>query len=416
LSDFVQTTTRLGSRIIEALEDAARFSTTERGVTRFFCTPEHRALVDWLRARMEEAGLSASLDDAGNLVGRLAGPTPDSPVLILGSHQDSVRQGGKFDGMLGIVVPIACMAEINATGPRLPFAIEVIAFGDEEGGRFQSTLVGSRAIAGRFEHAALTSLDSTGTSMAQAMRDFGLAPERIGTLARDPARVLGFVEVHIEQGPILEREGLPVGVVTAITGIERHKVRLIGRAGHAGTTPMVARRDALAAAAELVLFVERLCRETDRLVGVVGELSVEPGAVNVIPACCSLTVELRSPERTIRGRGRAALGRELERLQAERGVASESRMTYEADGVACSRRLAGILEEAVRGQGLRVKHLFSGAGHDGLAMKDLTEIAMLFVRCRDGLSHHPDEAIDSADAEVAARVLISFLEAMPVSP
>jgi allantoate deiminase len=412
----MQSMTPLGKRTMDLLEQAARFSTTEHGVTRFFCTPEHRGLVDWLGGRMVEAGLTASLDDAGNLVGRLNGPAPDSRLLIFGSHQDSVRHGGKYDGMLGIVLPIVCLAEMNATGRRLPFAVEVIAFGDEEGGRFHSTLVGSRAVAGRFERAALSSLDSTGMSMEQAMREFGLAPERIEALARDPARVLGFVEVHIEQGPVLERAGLPVGVVTAITGIERHQIRLVGQAGHAGTTPMAARHDALAAASEVVLFVERMCRETDQLIGVVGELSVEPGAVNIIPALCSLSVELRSPKRTVRERARAELERELQRIHAERKVASESALTYEADGVACSPRLVGMLEAAIRRRGLPVKRLFSGAGHDGLAMKGLTEIAMLFVRCREGLSHHPDESIDIGDAEAAAQILITFLKAMPGRP
>jgi allantoate deiminase len=248
--------------------------------------------------------------------------------------------------------------------------------------------------------------------METAMREFGLTPDRISEIARDPAKTIGFVEVHIEQGPVLENEGLPVGIVTAITGIERHKVRLLGRAGHAGTTPMAARRDALAAASELVLFIERLCRESQRLVGVVGQLAIKPGAVNVIPASCDLTIELRSPDRDIRVRGRAAMYRELKRIGATRGVTAETDKTYEAEGIVCSQRLSTELEAAIKRCGLRPKRLFSGAGHDGLAMNDLTEVGMLFVRCRDGLSHHPDEAITAADAEVAARVLISFLESL----
>jgi len=401
---------QLGETALRYLDEAARFSTTEVGVTRFFCTDEHHALAQWLRMRMEEAGLACTLDHAGNLIGRREGPSPDSPTLILGSHQDSVRQGGKYDGMLGIILPIVCLADLAANGRALPYAVEVIAFGDEEGGRFSSTLVGSRAVAGRFDAKMLAATDATGMSMEAAMRAFGLAPDRIGEVARDPTKTIGFLEVHIEQGPVLESEGLPVGIVTAITGIERHQIRLLGRAGHAGTTPMAVRRDALAAASELVLFVERLCRESQRLVGVVGQLKIEPGSVNVIPASCDLTVELRSPDRDVRSRGRAAMYRELERIGTTRGVTAETTQTYEAEGIACSSRLSAELETAVKRCGLRPKRLFSGAGHDGLAMNDLTEVGMLFVRCRDGLSHHPDEAITAADADAAAQVLIVFLE------
>jgi allantoate deiminase len=244
------------------------------------------------------------------------------------------------------------------------------------------------------------------------MREFGLAPERIDEVARDPARVMGFVEVHIEQGPVLERERLPVGVVTAITGIERHSVRIAGRAGHAGTTPMVARHDALTAGAEIVLFVERLCRETERLVGVVGRLAIEPGSVSVIPALCELTVELRSPDREIRLRARDAIYTELERVAATRGVTAETTTIYEAEGIECSPGLVTALETAIERCGLSPKRIFSGAGHDGLAMAELTDVGMLFVRCRDGLSHRADESITAADADAAARVLIVLLETL----
>ncbi|WP_246479120.1 allantoate amidohydrolase [Kaustia mangrovi] len=401
--------TTLGQDIMARLDEAARFSEPGPGVTRFFLTPEHRQVADLVRRWMEEAGLAVHMDAAGTVVGRLEGPAPDAPTLIVGSHVDTVREGGKYDGMLGVVMPIVCAQEIRRSGTALPYALEIVAFGDEEGARFPTTLIGSRALSGLFDPATLDLADRAGVTLGQAFADFGLDPAGIPALKRDPEKTLGYVEVHIEQGPVLEAEDLPVGVVTAITGIERHTVAFTGKASHAGTTPMETRRDALAGAAQAIAAVERIARETDDLVGTVGSILMEPNVINVIPARCELGVELRSPERGIRETARRTVLESCEEIARARGLGFEHTLGYEEDGAACSPRIVAALKEAVEADGYRPRELFSGAGHDGLAMSALTDIGMLFVRCRDGLSHHPDEHIAEEDADAGARVLLSFL-------
>lgn len=399
----------LGERILDLAERAARHSEPGRGVTRLLGTPEHKALLADLSVWMEDAGLSVELDGAGNLVGRTP-PVAGAKTLIVGSHQDSVRQGGKYDGMLGILLPLVVLADLHRSGTALPVNIELVAFSDEEGARFSSTLVGSSALAGTFEPALLKARDREGMSLADALRALGSDPSTIPDLARDPTTLAGFLEVHIEQGPVLESLDLPVGIVTAITGIERHSVRIDGRAGHAGTTPMHLRRDALVAATEVVRIVDRLCRDTEDLVGVVGELNVTPNAVNVIPSRVDLTIELRSPSTVIRRRARDDLFREIDAALAPNPCEWHRELRYEQTEVRCADAIQSRLARSIEAEGFQPHRLFSGAGHDGLAMNALTEVGMLFVRCKDGLSHHPDEAITADDADSAARVLRHCLQ------
>lgn len=401
--------TILGERIMALSEAAARHTEPGPGITRVLGSPQHQAVLRDLEQWMRAAGLTTELDGAGNLVGRTV-PVPGAKTLIIGSHQDTVRQGGRYDGMLGILLPLVVLEDLHQRGVRLPVNVELIAFSDEEGTRFSSTLVGSSAIAGCFDPALLKTTDHSGATLASALRDLGADPDTIPSLGRDAKQVTGFLEVHIEQGPLLESLNLPVGVVTAITGIERHRVRVTGQAGHAGTTPMHLRRDALVAATEVVRAVDELCRRTDDLVGVVGELSVTPNAVNVIPSAVELTIELRSPVSDIRRRARDDLFAGLtRRLQASPCQWHHERV-YEQSEVACAPRLQDRLAHSIETLGYPVHYLFSGAGHDGLAMDKLTDVGMLFVRCRDGLSHHPDEAITTEDAEIAARVLSHCLQ------
>src|SRR5215208_6144168 len=264
-------------RIMERCEALARHSELPGGLTRVFLSPEQRAATDKVLAWMREAGMQAKLDAIGNAAGRYEGNRPGLPCLMLGSHLDTVRDAGKYDGMLGVISAIECVHALNAAGRRLPFAIEVIGFGDEEGVRFGTTLLGSRAVAGIFDLAALKARDAQGKTMAEALREFGLDAGGIPQLARNKGDVLAYAELHIEQGPVLESEGLPVGVVTAINGFSRLRVTLRGAAGHAGTVPMKLRRDALAATAECVLAVERIARGHPELVGTVGRLEAKPG-------------------------------------------------------------------------------------------------------------------------------------------
>lgn len=394
----------MGDRIMELAEQAARHSQPGPGVTRLLGTPEHKAVLADLSDWMEQAGLTVALDGAGNLVGRTP-PVAGAKTLIIGSHQDTVRQGGKYDGMLGVLLPLVVLEDLHRSQTPLPLNIELVAFSDEEGARFASTLVGSSALAGTFNPALLEAQDRNGISMGEALRELGADPSTIPSLARNPEHIAGFLEVHIEQGPVLESLDLPVGIVTAITGIERHSVSLIGKAGHAGTTPMHLRRDALVAATEVVRIVDRLCRETDDLVGVVGELNVTPNAVNVIPSRVDLTVELRSPSTAIRQEAREQLFREIVSALDDSPCDWQHDCRYEQAEVRCSDAIQDRLALAIEAEGHKPHRLFSGAGHDGLAMDALTEVGMLFVRCEDGLSHHPDEAITARDADSAARVL-----------
>ncbi len=400
----------LGQLIFDRLEEAATHSQPGPGVTRLFLSDEHRALTPLIRDWMTKAGLESEIDAAGNIVGRDQKAMDGAPTLILGSHQDTVVSGGKYDGMLGVALPIAVIEQIRKSGIELPFGIEVVAFGDEEGTRFQSTLVGSRALAGKHDPKSLDATDDRGISVADALRDFGCTPDDIPNLKRDKKNTLGFVEVHIEQGPVLEKREIPVGVVSALTGIERHRIRIQGKASHAGTTPMHNRHDALVAAADVIHQVEAICSATEGMVGVVGKIEVSPNAVNVIPDHVDLTIELRAPERFVRVNGRGQILSALPNIATNRRVEISADQTYEAEGVPCADWIMNGLGQAIGEQGFEPFRLFSGAGHDGLAMHNLCDIGMLFVRCRDGLSHHPDEAVTAQDIDVAAKVLIDFLQ------
>ncbi len=403
-----------GELAMRWLDEAAAFSEPGPGVTRVLGSREHQSLLKTLREWYAESGADRVwLDDAGNLVGRWEGTGNNARTLLIGSHQDTVRQGGRYDGIMGVLLPLAVLHDLYQSGERPDTAVELIAFSDEEGTRFASTLVGSSAVAGNFNPELLHATDADGQTLEQALKDLGSDPGRIGAVARDPASVSGFFEVHIEQGPILESEDLPVGIVTAITGIERHQLTIEGKAGHAGTTPMHLRQDALVAAARVVEAVHQLCLGTDNLVGVVGQLNVTPGAVNVIPGSVSLSIELRSPDSDIRVASRRHLLQQIDTLIDQSGCRWQSRLTYEQGEVSCSPAVQKALDDAIQQQGLTPRYLFSGAGHDGLAMHHLTQIGMLFMRCREGLSHHPDESVRSDDLDTTAAVIDTFIRHWP---
>jgi allantoate deiminase len=291
----------------------------------------------------------------------------------------------------------------------LPFAIEVVGFADEEGVRFGATLLGSRAVAGTFDPAALDAVDADGVSMRDAMTAFGLAPARIADAARRRQDVLAYAELHIEQGPVLESLGLPVGVVTAINGGNRVSIEIVGTAGHAGTVPMHLRRDALAAASECVLAIERLAGSAADVVATVGRLVVSPGAVNVIPGNVRFTLDVRAPTDDARHGSRTAMEAECRAIAQRRGVAIAMTPMWDARTSACDADLQQQFAAAVEAEGLRAHRLPSGAGHDGMALIDIAAIGMLFVRCKAGVSHNPAEAVDVADVDAGARVLLRFI-------
>jgi len=396
----------LGAEIMRRLERIAQCSEPGPGVTRLPFTEEHRCAEALLRGWMEAAGLAAHTDSCGTLIGRRDGARTRR-ALLLGSHQDSIPQGGRYDGMLGIVLPIVCLEYLKDA--PLPFAVEVLAFADEEGVRFPTAMPGPRALAGTFDAAVLDLCDRHGVSLRRAMCDYGAQPDGIAQLARAPNEVLGFVETHIEQGPVLQHHNLPLGVVTAICGIERWSVSLRGRAAHAGTTPVNLRRDALACAAEVVAEVERHCRATEGLMGNVGAFSVTPNAVNVVPARVELSLELRAGDERLRRRAAAAVTARIRRIAENRGIEAALQQTYAQAAVQCDAALSDALQGAVTASNFPAHRLVSGATHDASAMAAAFPVAMLFVRCLDGVSHHHAESITAADAGAAAAVLMEFL-------
>ena len=366
----------------------------------------HDAVADWMR----EAGMAVQHDNIGNLRGRYEGDVPGKPTLIVGSHLDTVRDAGRYDGPLGVMVGIAAVQRLHDLEKRMPFAIEVIAFADEEGLRFSSTYLGSRALAGTFDHADLERTDVAGTTMTEAIANFGGDPSRIGDDTWQGSALLGYVEVHIEQGPVLEGLGLPVGVVTAIAGQARYRITFKGSAGHAGTVPMRGRHDALAAAAEFVLAVESEGASHEGLVATVGQLSVHPGASNVIPGEAALSLDVRHPVEEVRIESTRQILERAREIASRRDIETAAELRSDNPSVPCSANLQSLLTKAVEAEGLTPVHLASGAGHDAVPMSSLTDVAMLFVRCKGGLSHNPAESVTTEDVSVSIDVLGHFLE------
>jgi allantoate deiminase len=394
-------TSTLGEVIVSCINRLAAISENADNLTRIFLTPEHRAAADLIMGWMADAGMRVHLDAIGNVCGRYEGERPGLPCLMLGSHYDTVRDAGKWDGPLGLITAIACVADLNKRGRRLPFAIEVTGFADEEGVRFASTLLGSRAVAGTFNESVLASKDEAGISVREALIQFGLDPDHVGKAARHRRELLAYLELHIEQGPVLESRNLPVGVVTAIAGATRLAAKLTGMAGHAGTVPMGLRRDA----------IEQSCRTGgDGLVGTVGYIHATPGATNVIPGQAHFTIDIRAPTDTHRNRVVAEIVRQIEAIAKRRSLTLQLDVTHENRSVPCASWLKAQVAEAVAAEGYGVFELPSGAGHDGMAMVDVADVAMLFVRCRGGISHHPDEHVDAADVDAGARVLLRLIE------
>ena len=413
LNDALGIQLAFGPRIMQWAETIGAWSDDAGGLTCAYMTDAHRRTAAQLAQWMREAGMDVHIDAVGTVVGRYSALDPAARTLLTGSHYDTVRNGGKYDGRLGILLPIALVRHVHERGERLPCHLEVIGFAEEEGVRFKSTFLGSSAIAGRFNPALLDQQDADGVTMRQALADAGHDPQAIAAIARDPASLLGFVEVHIEQGPVLLERGLPLGVVTAIAGSSRYLVELAGLASHAGTTPMGMRKDAAAAAAEIVLLVEQRCSAAPSLVGTVGQLAVPGGSVNVVPGGCRLSLDIRAADDAVR---LAAVDDVLAGISAictRRGIEARIDKLLEAQAAPCAPHLMRQLGDAVERAGLPRFDLPSGAGHDAMQMAAITDVAMLFTRCGNGgISHNPLETMTADDAELAAEVLLDFLRAM----
>ncbi len=410
LNDLFGITPHLGNTIMEWAEVIGAWSDDASNLTCAYMTMAHRKTAVQLAGWMREAGMEVAIDAVGNVIGRYLSANPDAKTLMTGSHYDTVCNGGKYDGRAGILLPIAIVKHLHERGERLPFHFEIVGFSEEEGVRFKSTFLGSNAIAGRFDMALLDKQDADAVTMRAALQDAGHKVDEIAQIARKPEDLLGFVEVHIEQGPVLLERDLPVGIVTSIAGSCRYLVELSGVASHAGTTPMTMRKDAAAAAAEIVLFVEKRCALAASLVGTVGQLQVPNGSVNVIPGKCKLSLDIRAADDTIRDAAVADILQEIEIICARRTIDVKLDCIMAAPAVPCAPWLMQQLSAATERAGIKPFELTSGAGHDAMTIAAVTDVAMLFTRCGNGgISHNPLETMTADDAEISAQILLDFL-------
>jgi allantoate deiminase len=372
----------------------------------FLCEPMkevHAVVGEWMRA----AGMSVRLDPVGNLIGHYPAIRENAPLFLIGSHLDTVPDAGKYDGVLGVLLALAAIDALR--GQRLPFAIEVLAFSEEEGVRFGAPYLGSKAVCGRFEPELLERTDAAGVSVAAALRNFGLDPGRLAAAAYPPDQVLGYLEAHIEQGPILETRKLPLGVIESIVGQSRLWLRFMGKAGHAGTLPMELRQDALAAAGEFVVAVEQHARSVSGLRATVGALSVYPGAVNVVPGSVRLSLDVRHAQDSVREKAAATLLENAATIGRRRGLGMQVERAEHHCAVPADPHLTDCLVEAARSVGYDPLRMVSGAGHDAAVMATLAPMTMLFLRSPGGISHHPDEAVALEDVRAALAVMVAFL-------
>jgi allantoate deiminase len=405
-------TLKLGARAAARCRELSRppYSEAPDNLTRCFLTPAHRATIERIGGWMREAGMAVRVDEAGSVVGRAEGAAEGAAALVFASHVDSVRDAGAYDGMLGVLLGLACVEALG--GRKLPFAVEVVGFGDEEGSRFQASMNASRAFAGRLDAgAALEARDREGGTLREAMAAFGLKPERIAEAKREAGSVLAFVEPHIEQGPALEAEHKALGIVVSIAGQWRLRVRFAGQAGHAGTTPMHLRADALAAAAEVIMAVERIASEGPAdLVATVGQIAAKPGAPNVIPGFAEFTIDVRAGTDPVRDAGLEKIEAAIREVALQRGVKAEIDRAQNLPATKMDARLAGMLKRAAKSVGHDAPEMVSGAGHDAMMIAELAPTAMLFIRCAKGISHNPAESVTAEDCDTALAALLAFVE------
>jgi allantoate deiminase len=402
----------LGNRA-EAMINALAAASDDPGrLTRLYLTPAHRRAVDMVAGWMAGAGLAVRMDAAATVHGLLPagveGPRADKRLLI-GSHIDTVVDAGRYDGSLGVVAGILAVEALRARGVVLPFALEVLAFGDEEGVRFPKTLISSSTIAGALDETVLDAMDAEETTVRQALTAFGCDPAALAREGYRRADTVGFLEVHIEQGPVLDRANEPLAVVSAIASQGRYRVRIRGEAGHAGTVPMADRHDALAAAAEVIATIEAVGLKGARasLVATVGAITVQPGAVNVIPGAAEMSLDVRAADDAGRDAAVAEIRHRVPRIGARRGVVIGVETLHETPVAVAAPRLTRAIAAGIRDvTGAEPRALMSGAGHDGQAMIHLTDIGMMFVRCRAGISHNPMEQVSIEDMGLAVEALV----------
>ncbi|HWV52170.1 allantoate amidohydrolase [Pseudorhodoplanes sp.] len=402
----------IGARAEVMLSELGAISSEPKRLVRLYLTPEHRRAADLIASWMRDAGMTVTEDALGTVRGHWR---PElKKRLLIGSHIDTVIDAGKYDGPLGVVSGILAVRELVARGIELPFGIDVLAFGDEEGSRFRTTLAGSSACAGVFDRSSLAFPDRNGISLADAIKAYGKNIDDIPAAAYDPENVVGYVEVHIEQGPVLEAENLPLGVVTGIVGQSRMRVVVLGEAGHAGTVPMHMRHDALVGASELMLLIERTALENqdDGMVATVGRIEASPGATNVIPGRVGFSLEFRSSSDAKRKGAIEQIKADAQRIGVRRRLEFAFEPFHETNTTACTPSMQDLLSEAIASLGYKSVRLPSGAGHDAQVMGKLCPMVMLFVRCKGGISHNPAEFASEADMGLAIAALVRFIETL----
>jgi len=398
------------ARVMARCDALAEISETPGSLTRVYLSPEQLRANALVGKWMAAAGMQVWQDSVGNICGRYEGQQVGAKALLLGSHLDTVRNAGRYDGMLGVLTAIETVQFLHDRGERLPLAIEVVGFGDEEGTRFGITLLGSRGLTGTWPESWVDRPDDNGITVSQAMRNCGLKADRIWQSARDEEDFVAYLELHIEQGPCLEQDGLALGVVTAINGAHRLNCGFTGEAGHAGTVPMHHRKDALAAAAEWMVFIEQHTRQSGpQLVATVGTLQCRPGAVNVIPGEVALSLDVRGPEDEPLSVLLAALLAEGESIARRRGLSFSAEEYYHIPATGCDPALQAALTRAVVQVQGRSLSLPSGAGHDAIAIAERWPVGMLFVRCDRGISHHPAESVTVSDVAQAVQAYVQVV-------
>lgn len=398
------------SEVYHRCDELAKFSQSKGQINRQYLTREHAKANEQVAKWMQQAGMKSWIDEAGNVWGRYESNDQSAKSFIMGSHLDSVPDAGKYDGILGVIAPISLIRYFHQHGITFPYHIDVVGFCDEEGSRFGTTLLGSRAITGTWQDKWATLTDKNGVNLASAMREFGLNINNIHKAQRSSKDYLGFLELHIEQGPVLEANSHALGFVTAISGAKRFVITVQGESGHAGTVPMAMRKDALVSSCEMIGVINQIANKYD-IVATVGEIHNTPNAVNVISGKCMFTLDIRSQDDSARDEALSEIKTKLKDLSKQNHTPIEFKKTHHADAVSCHPDLTDKVKQALISAGLPPFGLASGAGHDAMEMAKLCPMSMLFMRCHKGISHHPDEAIDAEDITKSLEVLYAFFNA-----
>lgn len=394
----------VSQQVYDYCQQLAEFSQANHHMDRRYLTPQHQQANQQVALWMQQAGMKTWQDAVGNQWGRYVSPNANASTLVIGSHLDTVPNGGKYDGILGVLLPLGLLqycAEHNIT---FPFHIELVGFGDEEGTRFGSTLLGSRGVTGNWKADWAEFTDADGISLPSALQDFGLDFARVGDAARNNEGFLAFLEVHIEQGPVLEQENLPVGIVTSIAGAKRFNLTVTGKAGHAGTVPMTLRQDALVAASEMIIAISDIAAKHN-IVATSGFIENKPNAVNVISQTTQFSLDIRAEHDVNRDSALEEIEARLAQIAMDRDVSIMWENTHSAPAVHCAPQWQDLLVNAVESCDIKALKLVSGAGHDAMEMASLCPMAMLFTRCAGGISHHPGESVEVEDIAATLKVL-----------